>query len=195
MTHQIVSHESPFLLPRFSSIYTHRLTSINDAFHVANRDAIIYCPFVPVGEQPSSNQSVGIVMEDAAVFGGLFSRLRSWDQVPSLMEAYHDLRQERAHFVACKEYSSADIVWLPPGPHRDARDAAMRAGKQCELEDFSERVLREQWDTVSEVFAYSASDAAADWWAGWGVLGERAKKRSEDFLQIEMTVVPQVITT
>ena len=70
----------------------------------------------------------------------------------------------------------------------------MRADKQCGLDEFSERMLRDQWDTVSEVFAYSASDAAADWWVGWGMLAEMAKKRTGDFLQIEMTVVPQVIT-
>ena len=146
------------------------------------------------GEQPCSNQSIGMCVEDAAVLGGLFSRLRSWDQVPSLMEAYQDLRQERTHFVACQDQSNADITWLPPGPYRDARDAAMRADKQCGLDEFSEGMLVDQWDTVSEVFAYSASDAAADWWVGWGMLAEMAKRRTGDFLQIEMTVVPQEIT-
>lgn len=132
-------------------------------------------------------------IEDAAVFGGLFSRLRSWDQVPSLMEAYQDLRQERVHSVACQEQYNADVSWLPPGPHRDVRDAALRADKQCVVGEFSERMLRDQWDSVSEVFGYSASDAAADWWAGWGVLAEMAKRRTGDSLQIEMTVVPQGI--
>ena len=56
-------------------------------------------------------------------------------------------------------------------------------------------MLRDQWDTVSEVFAYSASDAAADWWVGWGMLAEMAKRRTGDFLQIEMTVIPQMIAT
>ncbi|KAF9644987.1 FAD/NAD(P)-binding domain-containing protein [Thelephora ganbajun] len=143
---------------------------------------------------PCSNQSIGMCMEDAAVFGGLFSRLRSWDQVPSLMEAYQDLRQERTHFVACQDQANADITWCPPGPHRDARDAAMQTDKQCGLDEFSEGMLRDQWDTVSEVFAYCASDAAADWWVCWGMLAEMAKRRAGDFLQIEMTVVPQVIS-
>lgn len=132
-------------------------------------------------------------MEDAAVFGGLFSRLRSWDQVPSLMEAYQDLRQERTHFVACQDQASADITWFPPGPQRDARDAAMRAEKQCAFGEFSEGMLRDQWDSLGEDFGYSASDAAADWWVGWGMLAEMAKRRTGDALQIEMTVVPQVI--
>ena len=132
-------------------------------------------------------------MEDAAVLGGLFSRLRSWDQVPSLMEAYQDLRQERTRFVACQDQANADITWLSPGPHRDGRDAAMRA-EQCGLDEFSEQMLRDQWDMVSEVFAYSASDTAADWWVSWGMLAEMATRRTGDFLQIEMTVVPQVIT-
>ena len=154
-----------------------------------------YLVNLSVEEQPCSNQSIGMCVEDAAVFGGLFSRLRSWDQVPSLMEAYQDLRQERTHFVACQDQGNADITWCPPGPHRDARNAAMRADKQCGLDEFSEGMLRDQWDTVSEVFAYSASDAAADWWVGWGMLAEMAKRRTGDFLQIEMTVIPQMIAT
>lgn len=132
-------------------------------------------------------------IEDAAVLGGLFSRLRSWDQVPSLMEAYQDLRQERAYAAACQDQANADITWLPPGPHRDARDAAMRADKQCDIGEFNERMLRDQWDTVGEVFGYSASDDAANWWVGWGMLAEMAKRRTGDSLQIEMTVVPQGI--
>lgn len=132
-------------------------------------------------------------IEDAAVFGGLFSRLRSWDQVPSLMEAYQDLRQERACSVARQDQSNADMTWLPSGPHRDARDAAMRVDKQCVVDELSECMLRDQWDAISEVFGYSASDAAADWWAGWGVLGEMAKQRVGDSLQIEMKVVPRGI--
>ena len=146
-----------------------------------------------LGKQPCSNQSVGMCVEDAAVLGGLFSRLRSWDQVPSLMEAYQDLRQERTHLVACQDRGNADITWCPPGPHRDGRDAAMRADKQCGLDEFSEGMLRDQWDTVCEVFAYSASDAAADWWVGWGMLAEMAKRRAGDPLHIQMTITPQAI--
>lgn len=132
-------------------------------------------------------------IEDAAVLGGLFSRLRSWDQVPTLMEAYQDLRQERVHSATCQDQSNAEITWLPHGPLRDTRDAAMRADKQCVIGELSERMLRDQWDAVGEVFGYSASDAAADWWVGWGVLAEMAKRRAVDSLQIEMKVVPQVI--
>ena len=146
-----------------------------------------------LGEQPCSNQSTGMCIEDAAMFGGLFSPLRSWDQVPSLMEAYQDLRQDRTHFVACQDQYNADITWCPPGPHRDARDVAMRADEQRGTGEFSEHMLKAQWDTVSEVFAYSASEAAANWWAGWGMLAERAKRRTGDSLLIEMTVVPQGI--
>jgi len=107
------------------------------------------------------------------------------------MEAYQDLRQERARLLANKDQHYADITLLPPGSRRDTRDAAMWAEKQCEIGDFHDRLLKEQWDIIGEVFAYSASDAAADWWAGWGMLAERAKKRAEVFLQIEMTVDPQ----
>ena len=109
------------------------------------------------------------------------------------MDAYQDLRQDRTRFVANQDQSNADITWCPPGPYRDARNAAMKKDKQCGMDEFSEHMLKDQWDTVSEVFAYSASDAAADWWVGWGMLAEMAKRRAGDSLQIEMTVVPHVI--
>ena len=130
-------------------------------------------------------------IEDAAVFGGLFSRLRSWDQVPTLMEAYQDLRQDRAHITVRQDQSNADTTWLPPGLHRNVRDAAMRVDKQNGMDELNERTLRDQWDTFGEEFGYSASEAAADWWVGWGMLAEMAKRRTGDSLQIEMTVVPQ----
>lgn len=133
-------------------------------------------------------------MEDAVVFGGLFSRLRSWDQVPSLMEAYQDIRQDRTHFVAGQDQANADLCWWPPGPQQQARDSLLRVDKNRGLDEFGEGMLRDQWDSVSEVFAYSASDAAANWWVSWGMLGERAKKRGTgEFLEIRKTVVPQVI--
>lgn len=134
-------------------------------------------------------------IEDAAVFGGLFSRLRSWDQVPTLMEAYQDLRQDRAHIAARQDQSNADATWLPPVLHRDARDAAMRADKQNGVDESNERILQDQWDAFGEEFGYSASDAAADWWVGWGMLAEMAKRRTGDSLQIEMTVVPRGVFT
>lgn len=107
------------------------------------------------------------------------------------MEAYQDLRQERARILAYRDQYYADTTLLPPGPLRDARDAILRAEKQYKIGDFHDQVLKGQWDNIGKDFAYSASDAVADWWASWGMLAERAKKRAEVFLQIEMKVDPQ----
>lgn len=95
-----------------------------------------------------------MVVEDAAVFGGLFSRLRSWDQVPSLMEAYQDLRQARTEFVAVQDITNAQLCWIGPGPDRDARNEVMLRNLNHGLENWDDSMIQDQWDDISEVFAY-----------------------------------------
>lgn len=116
-----------------------------------------------------------LAVEDAAVLGSLFSRLRTWDQVPQLMEAFQDLRQARCEAVHHSELNNAALVWLPPGPERDGRDTGMRMSRQRGREHWDEGQLREQWEDISEVFGYSAREAAEDWWVNWGMLRESSK--------------------
>jgi len=141
---------------------------------------------------PCSNQSIGVVVEDAAVFGGLFSRLRSWDQVPSLMEAFQDLRKTRSELIAIQDITNAQLTWISPGPDRDARNATMKQNLNRGLEEWDDTMLQDQWDGISEAFCYNAMDAAADWWAGWGMLGEMAKQRARDQMEISVSIVPSV---
>lgn len=122
--------------------------------------------------------NTSLAIEDAAVFGSLFSRLRSWDQIPQLMEAFQDLRQDRCQAVHLSELNNAALVWLPPGPERDGRDAGMRLSMRKGAEHWDEGMLREQWESISEVFGYSAREAAEDWWVNWGVLRESSKSMS-----------------
>jgi salicylate hydroxylase len=138
--------------------------------------------------QPVSNQNTAMVVEDAAVFGALFSRLRRWDQVPSLMEAYQDIRQARTEFVAAQDLTTANMCWIAPGPDRDARNEAMRRNMNQGREAWDDKMLQDQWDSFSEVFGYDALDAAADWWVGWGMLGEMAKRRTRDRMEISVKI-------
>jgi salicylate hydroxylase len=141
------------------------------------------CKVVLLGEAAHPVMPCGIYgsslgVEDAAVLGVLMSRLRTESQIPLLLEAYQDLRQPRCQAVASSEFSNASLVWLPPGPERDARDAGMRASLSSASSAAttpSEEQLREQYETIGEVFGYSAREAAEDWWVQWGSLGESSR--------------------
>jgi salicylate hydroxylase len=114
--------------------------------------------------QPCTIHNTSLAVEDAAVFGTLFSRLRTFDQIPELLEAFQELRQARCEAVHLSELNNAALVWLPPGPERDARDAGMKKMMEAGHDHWDEGMLREQWDTIAEVFGYNAREAAEDWW-------------------------------
>jgi salicylate hydroxylase len=114
-------------------------------------------------------------VEDAVVFGTLFSHLRSHRQIPVLTEAYQELRLSRCKTVSEGELNNGRLVWLPPGDARDQRDAYMRASRASGNEHWDEGQLREQWEEVAGVFGYCARDAAEDWWVNWGALRERSE--------------------
>lgn len=122
-----------------------------------------------------------MAIEDAAALGSLMSRLRTWDQLPMLLNAFQDLRRDRCMDVGLTELNNATLVTLPPGPTRDGRDAGFRQAlallQQAEEngERWSDAQLRDQWDEIGYVFAYNARDAAEDWWVEWGALGEGSK--------------------
>ena len=124
------------------------------------------------------------------MFDGLFSRLRSWDQIPSLMEAFHDLRKDRRELLNMRDHANIRLTTMMPGPARDARNESMRQNSYLRPDEWKGAILREQWNGLSKTFWYNAVDAAADWWAGWGVLGDMAKKRTIDRVEVSFSVVP-----
>lgn len=125
--------------------------------------------------QPCGIHSSSLAVEDATVLGVLMSRVRTWDQIPTLLEAFQDLRQKRCNDVYQSELNNAALLWLPPGPDRDARDAGMQQSMSAGRDHWDEGQLREQWEDISEVFGYNAREAAEDWWVNWGVLRESSK--------------------
>lgn len=118
-------------------------------------------------------------MEDGAVLGSLFSRLRTrnQDEIVRLLGAYQEVRQER-----CQETIQADselvaFSTLPPGPARDEREAGFRAARvqrSSDWENASEERLRNVFEEFRGAFAYEAYDAADDWWVDWGLMAQRA---------------------
>ncbi|KAF9221342.1 FAD/NAD(P)-binding domain-containing protein [Gyrodon lividus] len=124
---------------------------------------------------PCITHSASLQVEDAEVLGWLLSRLHSWEQLPHLLEAFQDIRQERCRTVHEKEYMGFQLVWLPPGPYRDARDETLRAIMMSGLQGWDEENMRWQWEEISEVIGYNAREAAENWWVSWGMLRERSQ--------------------
>lgn len=105
-----------------------------------------------------------MVIEDAVVFGTLFSHLAQWEQIPVFLDAYQELREGRTKTVKVKDVQNFQIMWLPPGPMRDARDANLPSADV----DMDEGVLKRQLEDLMEIFGYNATDAAQEWWMDWG---------------------------
>ncbi|KAF9005899.1 hypothetical protein BDQ17DRAFT_1303286 [Cyathus striatus] len=120
--------------------------------------------------QPCTIHNNSLAIEDAAVLGGLMSRLHSSEQIPQLLDAFQDLRRERCVEVRKSELRNAELVTLPPGEARDSRDAGMQLS--LTEQDWSDEQLREQWENIGEVFGYDAQEEAEDWWIKWGSLGD-----------------------
>ncbi|KAI0057457.1 FAD/NAD-P-binding domain-containing protein [Artomyces pyxidatus] len=123
---------------------------------------------------PNCTHGCSMAVEGAAVFGTLFSHLRSPDHVRQLLWAYQDLRQPRAELLHRLELTNASLCMFPPGPERTARNAHMRKSLEVGSNHWDEGALEGQWAEISEVWGYDAIDAADDWWVQWGVLRERA---------------------
>ncbi|OJA10682.1 hypothetical protein AZE42_01049 [Rhizopogon vesiculosus] len=111
---------------------------------------------------PCVIQSCSMQLEDAEVLGSLFSRLRDWDQVPHLAEAFQELREARTRAIYAKETRAFGTLWVPPGPQRDARDTAFHRMMVEGHKGWDENNMRWQWDEIWEVFGYNARDAAED---------------------------------
>ncbi|KAK0457648.1 uncharacterized protein EV420DRAFT_1643507 [Desarmillaria tabescens] len=122
--------------------------------------------------KPCCIHSASLVTEDAVVLGTLFERLAHREQIPQLLEAFWELRQNRCHIVHTSELASSTMLSLPPGEDREARDANFRLSSMEETWD--EDKLLEQWDVIAAVFGYHARESAEDWWIKWGKLDPRA---------------------
>lgn len=119
---------------------------------------------------------MSVALEDAVLFGTLFTRLTSWTQLPSFLSAYQELREERCAVVKASDIKNARMVAMPPGPGRDARDADMR---KSSADEWDEGTTKENFEEMAWVFGYVASDEADEWWINWGRYAQEAKDGEE----------------
>ncbi len=124
--------------------------------------------------KPGGTHSTSMSVEDAVVFGTLFSHLARQDQIPIFLHAYQELRERRTKTVEKKEIEGFQVMWLPPGPARDARDA----NAPTEDQEMDEGMLKEQFDNFLEIFGYNAAEAAQEWWMDRGRLRQRREERA-----------------
>lgn len=123
-------------------------------------------------------------MEDAAVVGSLFSRLRtrSRQEILVLLNAYQEIREERCNLITDSEYERIHFSVLEVGdPIRAQRDAGLKASREIGALDWdcvSEEYLKAQWEEFKGSFGYEAYDAADSWWVDWGSLREKMSVRS-----------------
>lgn len=130
-----------------------------------------------------------LAVEDAVVFGVLFSRLRNYEQIPLLTETYQELRFARCKSVHESELRNSELVTLPPGEARDQRNANMKMAMGVGNDRWDEGQLREQWEEIAGVFGYNARDAAEGWWVSWGALKERSQAMNPLDFKLELEVL------
>lgn len=129
--------------------------------------------------QPAGTYNTSTSLEDAALLGTLYSRLRSWDQIHSLSDAYQELRQKRVQYMIRAETNNFHLVTAPTGPEQEARDAHLREQYALSRDpaNATDDMLLEQWESIADVYAYSPVEEADNWWMKWGILRERANNR------------------
>ncbi|KAI0092755.1 hypothetical protein BDY19DRAFT_925962 [Irpex rosettiformis] len=116
-------------------------------------------PWIPGCSHPSA-----MAIEDAVVFGQLFSHLSSEDQISQFLNAYEEIRKERTEDVLEREISNTKMVTLHPGPEKDTRDASFRQTR----DKWDEGLLKAEFEGLFDLFGYDAYDAAEQWWVDWG---------------------------
>ncbi|EJD07850.1 FAD/NAD-binding domain-containing protein [Fomitiporia mediterranea MF3/22] len=124
---------------------------------------------------PSSTHSGSLAVEDAAVFGALFSRLRSREQIRNFLVAYEDLRKERCWDIQQSESANSASVMLPDGPAQEERDRSMREAAKLGSGGWDESTFRHLWENIRILFAYDPEEDAEEWWQRWGLLREQSK--------------------
>jgi len=117
----------------------------------------IICPF--------SIFSLLSQVEDAFTLGRLFSHLTNRSQIHLILSGYDQIRQSRTHEIEQSEMASVRTIGMPPGPHRDSRNQALRM--TLHLEGADDETLARAWADYLRQFNYDAKDAVDEWWLNW----------------------------
>ncbi|KZT29583.1 FAD/NAD(P)-binding domain-containing protein [Neolentinus lepideus HHB14362 ss-1] len=123
-----------------------------------------------------SIQQNSMVIGDAACLSEFFSHLASLDQMPTLLEAFEEVRQPRVNAILKSESFIMHYI-TASGSSRDARDTQMRKQREEGRGVFEDT---EMFAGLLNAFNYDAVDGAAEWWMTWGTLNERTATERVD---------------
>ena len=126
--------------------------------------------------QVSSTHSGSLALEDAAVLGDLFSRLRTRDQIKAFLYGYQELRADRCWQIQQSESANSASVMLPDGPDQEERDRSMQTAHAEGSGGWDEAMFRHLWEAIRILFAYDPQEECQEWWIRWGMLRERANE-------------------
>ncbi|THU78092.1 FAD/NAD(P)-binding domain-containing protein [Dendrothele bispora CBS 962.96] len=146
------SNQKPYKLVRYIN-QTYQVVFIGDAAHAA----VVNGP-----------QNTAIAVEDAFTLGYLFSKMVSRDHISLLLKGFNEIRQKRANMIRTSDFEFLHILCFPPGPERDARNAAF--SQTLQKETIPDEVLAQMWDAFLVQCNYDAQHAVEEWWHTWGRL-------------------------
>ncbi|KAI0298695.1 hypothetical protein B0F90DRAFT_1668981 [Multifurca ochricompacta] len=121
-------------------------------------------------QSPGTIYGCSLALEDAATLGTLFSRIRSIDQVPTLLYAYQDLRKGRTDAVTALEHQNAQVAFSDPQRIRDGLVRWTALPADAPDPHPGSGPTDDELAEIAEVWGYFAIDAADEWWIEWGLL-------------------------
>ncbi|KAJ7113703.1 hypothetical protein C8R43DRAFT_1138550 [Mycena crocata] len=115
--------------------------------------------------------NASIAAEDGFALGRAFSHLTSREEIPFLLNGYHQVRYKRSAATEASELAGVVASTFPPGPARDARNQQFKAMSLVDGEtEMADEVIAARWATYLVQFNYDANEAVDEWWLTWGKL-------------------------
>lgn len=95
-----------------------------------------------------------MAIEDAAVLGNLFSRLKSRDNIKFLLHAYQELRQTRCTYVQGREELAHVCYPLREGTPADLEERDEELREAYLSKDVTPEQFEELWEMSTEIFRW-----------------------------------------
>lgn len=115
-------------------------------------------------------QKAAMAIEDAAVLGNLFSRLKSCENVKFLLHAYQELRQTRCSYVQAREALEHKCYPLREGTPEDLKQRDEELREAYVSKDTTPEQIQDLWEMSAQIFRYEVELEAEGWWADFGQL-------------------------
>ena len=124
-----------------------------------------------------------MAIEDSAVLAKLFGHLISRDQVNSFLYAFLELRKERTKSTRINELGNIHFMAMPDDAGAIQRDQHFKARRDKNLSPLEDESGDGSgvWDSIKQMWCYSAEDEADDWWVAWGMLRLRSQQTELNF--------------